>query len=73
VTDEETWISFMNIDTTKQSKHWMHTHSQNEPKKFIQSFSARKAMNGNCSLGQEMSTCGGIHGTRHHNNITGAT
>jgi hypothetical protein len=34
VTGDETWISFVNVQTTAQSKQWMHIHSPNKPKKF---------------------------------------
>jgi hypothetical protein len=36
VTGDETWVSFVNGETEKQSKQWMHTHSPNKPKKFKQ-------------------------------------
>jgi hypothetical protein len=36
VTGDETWVSFMNVETKEQSKQWMHTHSPNKPKKFKQ-------------------------------------
>jgi hypothetical protein len=32
VTGDETQISFMNAETTEQSKQWMHTHSPIKPK-----------------------------------------
>jgi hypothetical protein len=32
VTGDETWVSFMNVETKEQSKQWMHTHSPNNPK-----------------------------------------
>jgi acyl-CoA thioesterase len=43
VTSDETWVSFMNIETKEQSKQWMHTHSSNKLKKFKQT-SGRKLM-----------------------------
>jgi hypothetical protein len=43
VTDDETWVSFVNVQTEEQSKQWIHTHSPNKPKKFKQT-SARKLM-----------------------------
>jgi hypothetical protein len=43
VTGDETWVSFMNVETKEQSKQWMHTHSPNKPKNFQQT-SARKLM-----------------------------
>jgi hypothetical protein len=33
VTSDETWVSFVNVETKEQSKQWMHTHSPNKPKK----------------------------------------
>jgi hypothetical protein len=35
--------SFVNVETKEQSKRWMHTHSQNKPKKLKQ-MSATKLM-----------------------------
>jgi hypothetical protein len=29
---DETWASFVNVETKEQSKQWMHTHSPNKPK-----------------------------------------
>jgi hypothetical protein len=43
VTGDETWASFVNVETKEQSKHWMHTHSPNKPRKFKQT-SVRKLM-----------------------------
>jgi hypothetical protein len=34
VTSDETWVSFVNVETKEQSKQWMHTHLPNKPKKF---------------------------------------
>jgi hypothetical protein len=34
VTADETWVSFVNVETKEQSKQWMHTHSPSKPKKF---------------------------------------
>jgi hypothetical protein len=44
VTDDEIWVSFVNVRTKGQSKQWIYTHSSNKPKKFKQAFSARKLM-----------------------------
>jgi hypothetical protein len=44
VTGDETWVSFMNVETKEQSKQSMHTHSPNQPKKFKQKLSVRKLM-----------------------------
>jgi hypothetical protein len=43
VTDDETWVSFVNVETKEQSKQRMHTHSPNKPNRFKQT-SARKLM-----------------------------
>jgi hypothetical protein len=32
VTGDETWVSFVNVETKEQSKQWMHTRSPNKPK-----------------------------------------
>jgi hypothetical protein len=34
VTGDETWVTFVNVDTREQSKQWMHTHSPKKLKKF---------------------------------------
>jgi hypothetical protein len=44
VKDDETWVSFVNVETKEQSKNSMHTHSQNKAKKFEETLSARKLM-----------------------------
>jgi hypothetical protein len=44
VTCDETWVSFVNVETEEQSKQWMHTHSPNKPKMFKQTLFARKLM-----------------------------
>jgi hypothetical protein len=45
VIGNETWVSFVNVETKEQSsKQWMHTHSANKPKKIKQMLSARKLM-----------------------------
>jgi hypothetical protein len=33
VTDVETWVLFVNVETKKQSNQWMHTHSHNKQAK----------------------------------------
>jgi hypothetical protein len=43
VTGDETWVSFVNVETKEQSK-WMLTRSPNKLKKFKQTFYARKLM-----------------------------
>jgi hypothetical protein len=35
ITDDETWVQFVNVETKEQSKQWLHTHSPKKPKKFI--------------------------------------
>jgi hypothetical protein len=42
ITGGETCVSFVNVETKEQSRQWMHTHSPKKPKKFKQTFSARK-------------------------------
>jgi hypothetical protein len=32
VTADETWVSFVNVETKDQSKQWMHTYSLSRPK-----------------------------------------
>jgi hypothetical protein len=44
VTEDETWVSCVNVETKEQFKQWMHTHSPNKPRKFKQTLSARKLM-----------------------------
>jgi hypothetical protein len=41
---DETWVSFVNVETKEQSKQWMHTHSPNKPKNFKQTLPTRKLM-----------------------------
>jgi hypothetical protein len=36
VTDDETWISFVNAQNNEQAKQRMHKHSSNNPKKYKQ-------------------------------------
>jgi hypothetical protein len=67
-TGDETWVSFMTIETKEQSKQWMHTHSPNKQKTFKQTLACQNA-DGHCFLGQERGADGGIHATRDHNNI----
>jgi hypothetical protein len=68
VAGDETWVLFVNVETTGQSKQWMYTHPSNKPKKFKQTSACQKADN-SFFLGQERSPDGGIHATRGHNNI----
>jgi hypothetical protein len=42
--NDETWISFVNVETKEQSKQSMHTHSPEKPKKIKHRLSARKLM-----------------------------
>jgi hypothetical protein len=44
VTGDDTWVSFVNVETKEQSKQWMYTHPPNKLKKFKQTLSARKLM-----------------------------
>jgi hypothetical protein len=34
VTDDETQVSFVNVETKEQPKQWMHTRSPNKPEQF---------------------------------------
>jgi hypothetical protein len=36
VTGDETWVSFMNVETREQPKQWMHAHSPNKLKNVKQ-------------------------------------
>jgi hypothetical protein len=44
VTDDKTWVLFVNVEAKEHSKQWMHTHSQDKMKKFKQTLSARELM-----------------------------
>jgi hypothetical protein len=44
VTGDETWVSFVNVETKVQTKQWMHPHSPDIPNKFKQTSSARKLL-----------------------------
>jgi hypothetical protein len=69
VMGDKTQDSFVNIETMKLSKQWMHTYSSNKPNSLNEPWlSARKLIDGNLFLGQEKSADGGIHATRDHNN-----
>jgi hypothetical protein len=41
VTGNETWVSFVNIETKEQSKQWMHVFTK-QAKKFKHLLSAKK-------------------------------
>jgi transposase len=68
VTDDETGVSFVNVETKEQSKQWIYTHSPNKAKKFKQTSVCQKA-DGNCFLGQERRSDGGVHAIKDHNNV----
>jgi hypothetical protein len=36
VSGNETWVSFVNVETKEESKKWMHAHSPNKLKKYKQ-------------------------------------
>jgi hypothetical protein len=59
VTGDETWISFVNVETKEQSKQWMHTQSPNKLKEFKQT-SACQNSDGSCFLGHERCADGRI-------------
>jgi hypothetical protein len=42
LTGDETWVSFVNVETKEHSKHWMHTHSSKKPKHCKHALCARK-------------------------------
>jgi hypothetical protein len=44
ITGDETWVSFVNVETKEKSKQWMLTHSPNKSKFFKRTLSARKLM-----------------------------
>jgi hypothetical protein len=44
ITGDETWVSFVNVETKEQSKQWMHTHSPNKPRNLNKRLPARKLM-----------------------------
>jgi hypothetical protein len=50
VRDDETGILFVNVETKKESKQWMHTQSQNKPKTFNYTFSAPQETGGSYIL-----------------------
>jgi hypothetical protein len=67
ITDDETWFSFVNFETTEsESSGCTQIHQ-----------TSRKNLNKRCPpanwwklfLGQEWSAYGGIHATRSHNNV----
>jgi hypothetical protein len=67
ITGDETWVSFLNVETKEQSKQWTHTHSPNTPKNL--NTVCQKAGD-NCFLRQEGSSGGGINATMNHNNVS---
>jgi hypothetical protein len=44
VTRDETWVSFVKVETKEQSKQWLHIHSPNNPKKIKETLSTKKLM-----------------------------
>jgi hypothetical protein len=69
ITDDETCVSFVNVETKQQPKQWMHTYSPNKPKKFKQTLSTCQKTDGNCFLGHDRTADGGIHAIRDHSNV----
>jgi hypothetical protein len=51
--DDETWVSFVNVETKEKLKQWLHTHSPNKPRKFKQTLSACQKADGISFLGQD--------------------
>jgi hypothetical protein len=68
VTGHETRVSFVNVQTKEQSKHWIHTYSPNKSNVFKQVLSARKLM-AIIFWRQEGNTDGGNYATWDHNNV----
>jgi hypothetical protein len=60
------WVSVGNVETKEQLKQWMHIHSPNKPKNFI---NICQKVDGNCFLGQERTAVDGIRAIRVHNNV----
>jgi DNA-binding transcriptional MocR family regulator len=52
LTGDETWVSFVNVETKEQSKQWINTHSPNKQKKFKQTLTAYQKADRNCFLRQ---------------------
>jgi hypothetical protein len=57
----------VNVETKKQSKQWMHTHSpkKKREREFKQTLSGCQKANGNRVLGQERSADGETRATRN--------
>jgi hypothetical protein len=53
ITGDETWVSFVNVETKEQSKQWMHTYPPNKLKKFKQTLSSCQKADGSTFLRQE--------------------
>jgi hypothetical protein len=68
VTVDETWVLFVDVETEKQSKQWMLTHSPDKPKRCKQTLFARKPMVASFP-GPERSAEGGIHATKGHSYV----
>jgi hypothetical protein len=66
VMGDETWVSFVNIETKEQSKQWMHTFTKQD--KIHLNVCCQEA-DDSCFLGQERIAEGGIHVARDHNNV----
>jgi hypothetical protein len=69
-TGDETWVSFVNVETKEQSKQWMHTHSLNKPNKLNNCLPARKLMATVFWYRKGVLMVNVIHATTDHNNIT---
>jgi hypothetical protein len=57
VTVDETWVSFVNVETKEQSKQWMHTHSSNKLIKFTQTLSSCQKADGKLFSGTGKDCC----------------
>jgi hypothetical protein len=62
VIGDETWVSFVNVETKEQSKQWMHKHSSNKSKNLNKRCLPKSRWQR--FLGQGSSSGGKIHATR---------
>jgi hypothetical protein len=65
VTDDETWVSFVNVEIKDLWKRWMHIH---KPKRFQQTSAYQKADN-NCFMTENEYRCWNSC-KKSHNNVT---
>jgi hypothetical protein len=65
VTNDETWISVVNIGAKGQSKQWMQTHSPNKLRKCKQMFTRKLIL----TVFWYRSASGRIHATKDQNDV----